>query len=52
MGEIAEMMMEGILCEGCGVALVTGPNDEIPGYPRKCASCEEHEKEMDDGEEE
>lgn len=39
MGEIAEMMLEGILCEGCGVALddVQDPDFETPGYPRYCS---------------
>ena len=35
MGEIAEMMLDGTLCEGCGVYL----GNEI-GYPRYCAHCE------------
>jgi hypothetical protein len=34
MGEIAEMMLCGILCEGCGVYL----GDDV-GYPRRCGSC-------------
>ena len=37
MGEIAEMMLEGTLCEGCGEAF--DPDDESPGYPRRCAGC-------------
>lgn len=36
MGEIAEMILEGILCEECG-SLVDG---EEVGYPRKCEDCE------------
>lgn len=35
MGEVAEMMLDGTLCEGCGVFL----NDEAPGYPCYCGSC-------------
>ena len=35
MGEMAEAMLEGLLCEQCG-ALIDG---EQPGYPRKCADC-------------
>lgn len=35
MGEIAEMVLEGILCEGCG-GVVDG---EASGYPRRCRSC-------------
>jgi len=33
MGEIAEMMLDGTLCEGCGVFL----NAEAPGYPCYCS---------------
>lgn len=41
MGEIAEMILEGILCEGCGEALddMMG-GAEAPGYPRRCAGCD------------
>ena len=35
MGEIAEMMLDGTLCEGCGVAN-TG---ESYGVPWRCGSC-------------
>lgn len=35
MGEIAEMMLDGTLCEGCGVFL----NAEPTGYPCYCGSC-------------
>jgi hypothetical protein len=34
MGEIAEMMLEGMLCEGCGEFLGDGD-----GFPARCASC-------------
>ncbi len=34
MGEIAEMMLDGTLCEGCGEYLGEGD-----GFPRYCASC-------------
>jgi hypothetical protein len=36
MGEIAEMMLDGTLCEGCGDFL----NDEPPGYPCYCRDCQ------------
>ena len=37
MGDIAEMMLEGTLCEGCGVTL----DGDAPGYPRYCSrSCQ------------
>lgn len=35
MGEIADMMLEGTLCEGCGVYL----EGDAPGYPRYCSYC-------------
>lgn len=35
MGEIAEMMLEGDLCEGCGEYLGDGD-----GFPRRCEGCE------------
>jgi len=39
MGEIAEMMLEGIFCEGCGELLddmIDGAT--APGYPRRCGA--------------
>lgn len=39
MGEIAEKILNGQLCEVCG-AFVDG---EEPGYPRKCEDCENEE---------
>jgi len=35
MGEIAEMHLDGTLCECCGVYL-----GEAVGYPRRCAACD------------
>lgn len=35
MGDVADMMLDGTLCEGCGVFL-EGCGD---GYPRRCAGC-------------
>ncbi|EHM3180456.1 hypothetical protein VY617_002021 [Enterococcus faecalis] len=37
MGEIAEMMLEGVLCAGCGVFLDVYGN----GYPEYCEDCQE-----------
>lgn len=34
MGDIAEMMLEGILCEGCGEYM-----GAACGHPRKCGGC-------------
>lgn len=35
MGDIADMMLEGILCEQCGVYI----DDRPPGHPRLCRAC-------------
>lgn len=35
MGEIADLMIEGEICEGCGAELGGG----APGFPRRCAGC-------------
>jgi hypothetical protein len=40
MGEIAEMIIDGILCQLCGTAM---GYDEAPGYPRTCDDCEQQE---------
>lgn len=34
MGEIAEAMLDGELCEGCGVYM-----GDACGYPRRCRGC-------------
>ena len=34
MGEIAEMMLDGTLCEGCGIYM-----GDSYGYPRRCDDC-------------
>jgi len=39
MGEIADMMVEGVMCEQCGVWLEGADKDEAPGYPRCCTLC-------------
>ena len=36
MGEIAEMMLDGTLCEACGV-LIIGEGEEPAGYPQYCS---------------
>lgn len=40
MGEIADMMLDGTLCEGCGVYL--GDEDGFPSY---CVGCERGRRE-------
>jgi hypothetical protein len=36
-GEIAEMMLDGTMCEGCGEFLDDG--NDGPGFPQLCESC-------------
>lgn len=36
MGEIAEMMLGGLMCEGCGEFM---DDFEEPGHPRRCLGC-------------
>lgn len=36
MGDIADAMIDGELCEGCGVYL----EGEPPGHPRRCGDCQ------------
>lgn len=37
MGEIADMMLDGTLCEGCGEFL--DADDGNDGFPQLCAAC-------------
>lgn len=46
MGEIADMMLDGTMCQGCGEWLNDG--EDGPGYPGYCAGC----KPLDDEDEE
>lgn len=39
MGEIAEMMLDGTLCEGCGCFIDAEPQ----GFPGRCDDCFEEE---------
>lgn len=43
MGEIAEMMLDGTLCEGCGVFL----DGDAEGFPRRCEDCRDCEYEAE-----
>ena len=36
MGEVTDMILEGVLCEQCGVYI-----GEAVGYPRCCDDCQE-----------
>lgn len=36
MGEIAEMMLDGTLCQECGVLM---DDHDAPGFPRTCSDC-------------
>ncbi|MGM0341627.1 hypothetical protein [Enterococcus sp. AZ007] len=45
MGETAEMILEGTLCEACGSVvedIVLG--EKAPGYPRTCDDCLNEER--------
>jgi len=42
MGEYADMVMNGSMCECCGMFL----DGDEPGYPRKCGACEADEEEL------
>lgn len=44
MGEIADMIMDGTLCAGCGEYLERGWGDGFPRYCRGCAPKETSEK--------
>lgn len=41
MGEIAEGILDGDYCEGCGESM----DDAGEGYPRRCAGCLDEEGE-------
>jgi len=49
MGEVAELVLDGTLCQICGAIVYEGnPNmasdDDIsPGYPRSCVDCKDCE---------
>ena len=36
MGEIAEMMLNGLMCEGCGEFM---EDLDEPAFPRRCSAC-------------
>lgn len=38
MGDIADMMLDGTMCQGCGEFLCDG--EDGPGYPGYCSSCQ------------
>ena len=41
MSDVADMIVEGILCEACGVYI---EDDEAAGYPRQCNDCKPRNK--------
>ena len=41
MGEIADMIINGFLCQQCGQYM---PDYEEPGYPRTCPDCEKENR--------
>lgn len=44
MGELADLMIEGALCSGCGSWTEDYIYGEIPGYPTLCEDCQEDEE--------
>ena len=47
MGDVADMMIDGTLCEGCGVYLEGEYKDGEPwGFPRLCGDCANDRREM------
>lgn len=40
MGEMADMILMGFLCQQCGMPI----DDNIVGFPRCCEDCSEHEE--------
>ena len=45
MGEIADSILEGAVCQCCGVYM-----EDPPGYPQTCFACEMDTKEVFDDE--
>jgi hypothetical protein len=45
MGEVADMMLDGTLCEGCGVYI----DGEADGIPRLCTYCEREGARVEEG---
>ena len=41
MGDYADMVLEGIMCEGCGLFISFTGN----GYPEKCDDCKKEDEE-------
>ncbi|MFD2705477.1 hypothetical protein [Salibacterium lacus] len=39
MGDMADMMMDGTLCECCGGIVDDDEMTEAPGYPQTCDDC-------------
>ena len=42
MGDVADMMLDGTMCEGCGVFM----DGEAPDYPRLCKGCAKDRRKM------
>ena len=43
MSEISEMMLDGTLCQCCGVLMIEEGEEEC-GHPISCETCQEDEK--------
>lgn len=46
MGEVADMLLDGTLCEQCGVYIEEPAEEPVP---RRCADCERAEALIEDG---
>lgn len=50
MGDIADMLLDGTLCQMCGGLVYEGDPDKAigdemsPGYPRTCQDCQDCEE--------
>lgn len=49
MGEIADDIVDGYICQFCMQPLELGPDGTPCGYPRSCAECLETEEELEEG---
>lgn len=50
MGEIAEAMLDGTLCQYCGVWMGHRPNEPPPGFPMTCNACKQRQVGEDESE--
>lgn len=39
MGDMADMVLDGILCQECGELMIDPEKEDPPGYPQTCGGC-------------